>query len=64
MMRNVVGLLMALAVVVSLAIYTGRPVPADAQGGGTIEAEVKYNGAPMIEKIKVNKDTEKCGTEA
>jgi len=37
---------------------------AGAQGGGTIEAEVKYNGAPQVEKLKVNKDTEKCGTEA
>jgi plastocyanin len=64
MMRNVVAMLMALAVVVSAAIYASRPLPADAQGGGTIEAEVKYSGAPVIEKIKVNKDTEKCGTEA
>jgi len=37
---------------------------AGAQGGGTLEVEVKYNGAPQIEKLKVNKDTEKCGTEA
>jgi plastocyanin len=34
-----------------------------AQGGGTVEAEVKYTGAPQVEKLKVNKDTEKCGTE-
>jgi plastocyanin len=37
---------------------------AGAQGGGTLEVEVKYNGAPQVEKLKVNKDTEKCGTEA
>jgi plastocyanin len=37
---------------------------AGAQGGGTIEAEVKYSGAPQVDKLKVNKDTEKCGTEA
>ena len=37
---------------------------AGAQGGGTLEVEVKYNGAPVVEKLKVNKDTEKCGTEA
>jgi plastocyanin len=37
---------------------------AGAQGGGTIEAEVKYNGAPVIEKLKINKDPEQCGTEA
>jgi hypothetical protein len=35
-----------------------------AQGGGTIEADVKYNGAAQVEKMKINKDTEKCGTEA
>ena len=35
-----------------------------AQGGGTVEVEVKYTGAPQVEKLKVNKDTEKCGTEA
>ncbi len=35
-----------------------------AQGGGTLEIEVKYGGAAQIEKLKVNKDTEKCGTEA
>jgi len=37
---------------------------AGAQGGGTLEVEVKYNGAPQVEKLKVNTDTEKCGTEA
>lgn len=40
------------------------PRSATAQGGGTVEVDVKYNGAPVVEKIKVNKDTEKCGTEA
>ncbi len=55
----------ALAAVVALAVgaFVGLP-GATAQGGGTIEAEVKYNGAPVVEKIKVNKDTQKCGTEA
>src|SRR5512145_1736848 len=37
---------------------------AGAQGGGTVEVEVKYNGAPVVEKLKVNKDTQQCGTEA
>ncbi|HXH84199.1 MAG TPA: hypothetical protein VNN07_14935 [Candidatus Tectomicrobia bacterium] len=37
---------------------------AGAQGGGTVEVEVKYSGKPVVEKIKVNKDTEVCGTEA
>src|SRR5262245_16365107 len=51
-----------------LTLVTGAAMwlaaTAGAQGGGTIEADVKYNGAPVIEKLKVNKDTEKCGTEA
>ncbi|MBI3637020.1 MAG: hypothetical protein HY216_12550 [Candidatus Rokubacteria bacterium] len=45
---------------VALAALTPR---ATAQGGGTIEAEVKYGGAPVIEKLKVNKDVEQCGQE-
>ena len=51
-----------------LTLVTGAAMwlaaTAGAQGGGTIEADVKYNGAPQVEKLKVNKDTEKCGTEA
>ncbi|HEU4368343.1 MAG TPA: carboxypeptidase regulatory-like domain-containing protein [Methylomirabilota bacterium] len=58
----------ALTAVTAIALMTGAAMwfvtSAGAQGGGTIEAEVKYNGAPVIEKLKVNKDTEKCGTEA
>jgi plastocyanin len=53
----------ALAVAVAGAVALNLP-QATAQGGGTIEAEVKYSGAPVVEKLKVNKDTEKCGTEA
>ena len=63
-MRKLVGAALALSLVAGVAIWIGRPVGADAQGGGTIEAEVKYNGAAQVEKVKVNKDTEKCGTEA
>jgi len=63
-MRKLVGAALALALVASMAVWAGRPMHADAQGGGSIEAEVKYNGAPQVDKIKVNKDTEKCGTEA
>ena len=58
----------ALTAGAAIALLTGAAVwfvtTAGAQGGGTIEAEVKYNGAPQVEKLKVNKDTEKCGTEA
>ncbi|MBI1845428.1 MAG: hypothetical protein HYR86_00455 [Candidatus Rokubacteria bacterium] len=55
---------MAVALVAGTALFVARPQWAGAQGGGTIEAEVKYTGAPVVEKIKINKDTEKCGTEA
>jgi len=60
-MRRTVTAATALALVAGAAMWfvTG----AVAQGGGTIEADVKYNGAPQVEKLKVNKDTEKCGTE-
>jgi plastocyanin len=61
-MRNSLTALMAIALVAGAAMWFVGP--AGAQGGGSIEAEVKYNGAPVIEKLKVNKDTEKCGTEA
>jgi hypothetical protein len=51
-----------------IALATGAAMwfvtTAGAQGGGTIEADVKYHGAAQVEKLKVNKDTEKCGTEA
>ena len=58
----------ALTAVTAIALVSGAAAwfatTAGAQGGGTIEADVKYNGAPQVEKLKVNKDTEKCGTEA
>src|SRR6201988_769924 len=63
-MRKVIGTLLAIALVTGVALVANRPGPAGAQGGGTIEADVKYNGAPQVEKLKVNKDTEKCGNEA
>jgi plastocyanin len=63
-MRKVVAGLVALTMTgVALWLVSG-PGRATAQGGGTIETEVKYNGAPVVETLKVNKDTEKCGTEA
>jgi plastocyanin len=63
-MRKVIGLLLAIALVTGVALVAHRPGPAGAQGGGTIEAAVTFAGAPVVEKLKVNKDTEKCGTEA
>jgi len=62
-MRKVLGAFTALALALGAAAFIGLP-GATAQGGGTIEAEVKYNGTPQVEKLKINKDTEKCGTEA
>jgi plastocyanin len=54
----------ALALVAGAAMVVPLPGLVTAQGGGTLEVEVKYNGAPVAEKLKVNKDTQQCGTEA
>ena len=62
-MRKTLIALTAVAVIGGVAVFAVGPRSAVAQGGGTVEVEVKYNGAPVVEKIKVNKDTEKCGTE-
>jgi plastocyanin len=63
-MRKVIGAFLAIALVAGVAVVAHGPGPAGAQGGGTIEASVTYAGAPVVDKLKVNKDTEKCGTEA
>jgi plastocyanin len=63
-MRTIIAMVTAAALGVGGAIFMTWPGPATAQGGGTVEVEVKYSGAPVVDKIKVNKDTEKCGTEA
>lgn len=60
-MRKVATAGSVAALVIGAAMWWAASV--NAQGGGTIEADVKYNGAPKVEKLKVNKDTEKCGTE-
>ena len=63
-MRRVFAAMAGVALVVGgVALMSGTPM-ATAQGGGTVEAEVKYSGAPQVEKLKVNKDVEKCGNEA
>src|SRR5438132_664730 len=62
-MRKVAGVVGAAALTLAAAAWVGLPVRAGAQGGGTIEVEVRYNGAPVIEDIKVNKDVEVCGKE-
>jgi plastocyanin len=63
-MRKTFAAFVALALVAAAALLAWGPGSAGAQGGGTIEASVTYAGAAVIEKLKVNKDTEKCGTEA
>src|SRR5947207_6251515 len=62
-MRKTFVALTAMALVGSAAMSVARPRVVRAKGGGTFEVYVKYNGAPVLEKLKVNKDTEKCGTE-
>ena len=63
-MRRALGALMAAALVAGVALFVHRPGPVDAQAGGAVEVTVTYTGAPVVEKLKVNKDTQKCGTEA
>jgi len=63
-MRKILWVLTAVAAAATAAVFIASPRLATAQGGGTVEVEVKYNGAPVVETLKVNKDTEKCGTEA
>ena len=63
-MRKLIAAVTGLTLVIGGVAFFGGARTATAQGGGTIEAEVKFNGAPVIEKLKVNKDVEKCGTEA
>lgn len=55
---------LAVLVLLAGAALLAGPGRVTAQGGGAVEVEVKYTGAPMVEKLKVNKDTAKCGTEA
>ena len=63
-MRKTLIAFVALALVAGAALLAWGPGSAGAHVGGTIEASVTYAGAAVIEKLKVNKDTEKCGTEA
>ena len=62
-MRKTLVVLSAVTLVASAVLLASELRSATAQGGGTVEVDVKYNGAPVVEKLKVNKDTEKCGTE-
>jgi plastocyanin len=63
-MRKLIAAVTGLTLVIGGVAFLAGIRTATAQGGGTIEAEVKYNGPAQVEKLKVNKDVEKCGTEA
>jgi plastocyanin len=63
-MRKTFVVIAVMGLVAGAVALAAGPRSATAQGGGTVEVDVKYNGAPVVEKVKVNKDTEKCGTEA
>src|SRR6266404_3513389 len=56
-MRKLIAAVAGLALVVVGVAFVGGTRTATAQGGGTIEAEVKYNGAPQVEKLKIIKLT-------
>src|SRR5207247_135319 len=58
-MRKVLGAVTALVFALGVATFIGLPGATAQGGGGTIEADVKYNGAPQVEKLKVNKDKPK-----
>ena len=62
-MRKILAVTAAVALLAGAAVFVGLPGSATAQGGGTVEVEVKYNGAPQVEVVKVNKDVEVCGKE-
>src|SRR5207302_6420378 len=61
-MRKALAGIAALALIGGVAWFVA-PHSATAQGGGTVEVEVKYNGPAKVETLKVNKDTEQCGKE-
>jgi plastocyanin len=63
-MRKTFVVIAVMGLVAGAVALAAGPRSPTAQGGGTVEVDVKYNGAPVVEKVKVNKDTEKCGTEA
>ena len=63
-MRKVIAAVSGVALIAAGVAVLGGTRAATAQGGGSIEAEVKFGGAPVVDKLKVNKDVEKCGTEA
>jgi hypothetical protein len=52
-----------MGLVVALTLTLGLPAVA-ADGGGTVEIEVRYSGAPVVDTAKVTRDGAVCGTES
>src|SRR5688572_17306646 len=63
-MRTPFRSLPTVALVMSVAALVAGARTTTAQETGSLEVSVKYNGAPVVEIIKVNKDTQVCRTEA
>lgn len=53
----------ALALAVALGLGGGGD-PAAAPATGTVEAEVKHGGPPLVDRVKVTRDADRCGAEA
>lgn len=62
-MRKFFRALPAAGLAIGLITMIGGPRTEAAPGTGTLEVTVKHNGAPVVETLKVNKDTQVCGTE-
>jgi polysaccharide lyase family 4-like protein len=63
-MRKWIATVTGVALAIGAVAVVAGSRTATAQGGGTIEAAVTYGGPAQVEKLKVNKDVEKCGNEA
>lgn len=53
----------SLGLVAVLTLTLGLPAVLPADSGGTVEIEVKYAGAGVVETVKVTRDAAVCGTE-
>lgn len=53
-----------LGLVVALTLTLALPSVLAADSGGTVEIEVKYAGAPVVETVKVTRDAAVCGAES
>lgn len=56
--------LSTLVVALTLTLVPALPVVLAGETGGTVEVEVKYSGAPLVQTVKVTRDAAVCGAEA